>query len=244
MALTASDLVTAARQGAFGKQGAQRTPDALLLQELSAQDMMLTQLAAQVAPDLLTTITGKVTFTDTGNTNGYTLQNAVHYRDFVHLDSDDDQYTKVTILQRQYRESHPRAPAGMLRKGASAAIFYPIDPLGKRWAGSENRRWFEPSDGHEMSYSYVPLPVPITSLSDDLKAPQTAREVIVASLELRILLSAPTPDEAAIQMALQRRNEAVQLYTMMLYKYANQSGGRPTVSDLTSEELLRMRTGR
>lgn len=242
MALTASSLITAAKKRTFGSKGVQKISTSLLLEELSFQDQLLTQMAAQIAPDLLVTVTSSVTFTDAGNTNGYTLSNGIHYRDFLHKDTTDDVYRPINIVARQHRHSHAKPPAGMLRTASAAGVFYPIDPLGKEWNGSDSREWFEPAEGHTMTYSYVPMPVPITALSDTLKSPQMAREVIVSSLELTILLSnAPTRQElmpqweARTQAALSKRQGALDAYRMQLYKFVNPAGqpggGAGEVSD-------------
>jgi hypothetical protein len=223
MALTASSLIDSALQRTFGGTGAQKVSKAMLLSELSFQDQLIVQMLSQIAPDMLATTTGVIALTDGGNTNGYSLSAGIHYRDFVHFDG-DDKYTPVNIVQRKHRESYPTAPAGMMRLGSTSGVFYPIDPLGKRWGGTEDRLWFEPASSHTVSYSYVPLPAQVTSLASTLSSPDMAREAIVSSLELQILLSTPDLNEARVQGALAKRQGAMDALRMQAYKFVNPQG--------------------
>lgn len=223
MALTASSLVDSALQRTFGAQGSQKVSKAMLLSELSYQDQLIVQMFSQIAPDLLATTTGVISLTDAGNTNGYSLASGIHYRDFVH-NNNEDQYVPVNILQRKHRESFPHAPSGMVRMASSNGVFYPIDPLGKRWGTSEDRQWFEPAKGHTVSYSYVPLPTEISSLSSTLASPDIAREAIVSSLELQILMSANPMNEARVQASMLKRQGAMDALRMQAYKFVNPQG--------------------
>lgn len=234
MALTAGTLIDDALKSTIGQQGPAKIPLPMLFVELTMQDQLLTQMAAQIAPDLLATVSGSVTLTDAGNTNGYTLANGILYRDFTHIDSADDRYTPCRVVRRADRDRLPEPPALMIRTGTAAAVIYPVDPLGKRWAGSDTRTWFEPDEGHTLSYSYVAMPTPITSRSSTLKSPQMAREIIIASLELKILLSRPGPkDQLAIEAALAKRQGLMDSYRMQLYKFAAPQGlaGRNSISE-------------
>jgi hypothetical protein len=226
MALLVSTLISDARSATFGAKGRQKVSNAALVQELSYQDQILTQLASQIAPDLLARTTGTVAvLSDAGNQNGYTLEAAIHYRDFTHVDEQRERYTPISILQRQHRDVHPAAPAAMVRTGARNAVLAPIDPQGKRWSGDEERSWFNPGE-HTITYSYVPLPGRITSLTDELVTPDMARSVILPSLELVILMNNPEGNAARIEMALARRQVALQTYQFQLYKFTAPQGQR------------------
>lgn len=235
MALTASSLIQAAKQRSLGTMGRQKISDAMLLEELSFQNQLLTQMVSQIAPDLMATITGSITVTDAGNANGYTLQNGIHYRDFTHVDETDEKYVPITIVQRQHRQSSIKDPAGMVNYGSVAGVFYPIDPLRKQWDSDDARNWFEPDESHTVTYSYVPLPTPLTSLSDTLDVPDFAREVIMESLVLTILSAQigslpPAMQEAAqikIQTAMQKRRGALDAFRLQLYKLVSPQGARP-----------------
>ena len=234
MALTASALIDSALQRTYGGQGVQKISKAMLLSELSYQDQLIVQMFSQIAPDLLATTTGTITLTDAGNTNGYSLQAGIHYRDFVHDDTDDN-YIPVNIVQRKHRESRPAAPAGMVRMGSVGGVFYPIDPQGERWNTTGDREWFEPNKNHVVTYSYVPLPGQITTLSTNLSSPDMAREAIISSLELQILLSVPEMNEARIQGALAKRQGAMDALRMQAYKFIapqGQPGGKYNQNDL------------
>ena len=230
MALTASSLIDASLKRTFGAQGRQKISKAMLLEELSYQDQLIVQMFSQIAPDLLAVTTGTITLTDTGNLNGYTLQSGIHYRDFVHVDTGNEDHRKVTMLRRADRDSNPSAPAGMLRMGSVGGVFAPIDPLGKRWLGDDKRAWFEPDEGHTVSYSYVPLPTPLTSLSSTLVSPDMAREVLVSSLELTILIASPEANELRVQAALAKRQGMMDSLRMQLYKFVGPQGQHAAAS--------------
>jgi hypothetical protein len=226
MALTASTLIDAAlsRTYGHGSMGRQKVSKAMLLSELSYQDSLIVQMFSQIAPDLLATVTGTITITDLGNTNGYFLQNGIHYRDFTHIDTTLDKYVPINMIQRQHRQSNPNAPAGMLRLGATSGVFHPIDPEGKRFNGTATKNYYNADQGHTVSYSYVPLPAALTSVNDTLSAPDMAREAIVSSLELQILLASPQPNELRVQMAMAKRQGAMDALRMQAYKFMHPQG--------------------
>lgn len=233
MALTASSLITTAKQRTFGAQGRQKISDAMLLGELSYQDAEVVKMFAQCAPNLLATVTGNITITSAGNTNGYTLSNAIHYRNFVHVDATDEEYTPINIIGREHELSEVRAPAGMLRLGSSAAVFYPVDPLTKRWTGSEQREYYDSASSHTVTYSYVPLPSMLSTTSASLASPDMAREVLVESLVAAILISVDTSDfgeaqlashQLRIQRSLAMRDSSMASLRMQAYKFANPQG--------------------
>ena len=226
MALTASTLITTAKQRAFGAVGVQKVSNASLLAELSHQDMLIVQMFSQTAPDLLATIGGVITFTDIGNASGYALASGMLYRDFTHIDPDTNKPVKIMMLQRQHRDSAPANPAAMLRTNAAGAVFYPIDPANKRWADGSASQWFEPDKSHTGTYSYVQIPSSLTSLSDTLSSPDMAREVFLAALEVRILLSGKPSEEKQIRIAqavqaLQTTQISLQ---MQAYRFVQPSG--------------------
>jgi hypothetical protein len=242
MALVASALIDFALQRTYGAQGRQKISKAMLLSELSYQDQLIVQMFSQIAPDLLATTTGSITLTDAGNTNGYTLQSGIHYRDFVHTNVDDEKYNKITMIRRQDRESYPAPPAGMLRMGSVGGVFAPVDHLGKRWTGTEQRSWFDPDAGHAVTYSYVALPSALTAMSDTLASPDMAREVFISSLELTILLSQTEVNEIKVQAALAKRQGMMDSLRMQMYKFVGPQGehgrGRArTESDWVNDQV-------
>ena len=226
MALLASTLITAAKQRAFGAIGSQKISNASLLGELSHQDMLVVQLLSQTAPDLLATVGGLITFTDAGNLNGYALFAGMHYRDFTHIDPDTDKPVPINILQRQHRDSGVSDPAAMIRTNPAGAVFYPIDPANKRWAGGDTSSWFEPDKSHTGTYSYVKTPEALTTLSGTLSSPDMAREVFVTALEVRILLSGKMTEEkqAKLQIAVTALQAAQASLTIQAYRFAQPQG--------------------
>lgn len=226
MALSASTIINAAKQRAFGIIGPQKISDAALLGELSYQDQLITQMFSQIAPDLLATVSGTISLSDAGNTNGYTLESGIHYRDFAHYDGDET-YVPIEIYQRQYRDSEKASPSGTLRLSGGAAVFYPFDPLNKRWGGTDARQYFEPDEGHVVYYSYVPIASPVTSLSATLRSPDMAREVIVQSLVLSIILSRPEVSQVNLELEMAKRQGMMDSLRMQAYKFSHPAGHRP-----------------
>lgn len=243
MALTASSLITAAKKGTFGATGRQRISDALLLEELTYQDNLIVQMFSQIAPDLLATVTGTVVLTDAGNTNGYTLDDGIHYRDFVHVDSNNDTYTPIEIVQRQYQHGNISAPAAMLRSALAAAVLYPIDPQGTRWQTSGARNWFEPTSNHTVSYSYIAAPAVVATLSATLASPDMARSFLVTSLRLAIMLSDGTASETQLSAALAARQTMLESLRMQIYKYINPQGSKPMGRALSDSEWVDQQIG-
>lgn len=229
MALTAGNLIDAAKKAAFGNRGRQKISEAMLLEELNFQDRLITQMVSQVNPSLLVTLASAVSCTDSGNQNGYTLQDGIHYRDFVHVDSSDDEYVDIMIVQRQHRESRVADPAAIIEGSGATTTLYPIDPDRDRWNGSGARTWFEPDESHQFTYSYVPSPGTLSARSDSLTSPDLARELLVTSLELKVLLSqAGRLSEAAMQAALAKRRGAMDNFRMQLYKHVHPQSQRPS----------------
>lgn len=226
MALLASTLITTAKQRAFGAVGMQKVSNAALLAELSQQDMLVVQMFSQIAPDLLANKNGTITITTIGNTGGYTLSAGMHYRDFVHIDSADDKYTPINMVQRQHRDSSPRSPAGMLRTDSAAGVFYPIDPMNKRFNTTDTRQWYDPDESHTVGYSFIAIPSTLTKLSDNLDSPDMAREVFLAALEVRILLSGPVSEEKQVRVttAVQFLQAAQTSLQMQAYKFMQPQG--------------------
>ncbi len=231
MALTASTLITSAKERTFGAQGRQKISMPMLLGELTHQDQLVVQMLSQIAPDLLATVTGVVVTSDNGNLNGYTLQNGMHYRDFVHGDVTDGVYTPINMLQRKHRDSNPPSPAGMLRTGGGAAVFHPIDPVGKRWLGGDTRSWYDPALLHEVTYSYIATPPVLTALADTLASPDMSREIFVSALVVRILLSQPKGQgdeleawQVRVQAAITALQSAQSSFQMQAYKFMQAQG--------------------
>lgn len=241
MALTASALISAARKRAFGVTGRQKVSKAMLLEELSYQDQLVVQMVSQIAPDLLSRVTGSITVSDTGNTNGYTLVSGMHYRDFTHKDPSDNTYRPINILQRQHRDNLAIAhPAGMINTASAAAVFYPIDPQRRRWQTTGDRQWFEPAKSHEFTYSYIPIPAVLTAVSDTLSSPDMAREIFTSALEVVILLSNPREAETyqiRLQAALAARAAALESFRFQAYKFAQPQGQPGGVGDRLGEAL-------
>jgi hypothetical protein len=229
--MTASELITTAIQRSFGMVGQQKVSKAALLAELSSQDALIVQMFAQNAPDLLAHVDGSETVSLASNQSGYTLSSGFHYRDFTHVDPTDNDYTPITLVRRDSQDAPPRNPAGVLATGAAAGVFYPIDPQGERWQSSGSRSWFEVGEGHEIHYSYVPAATALTSLTSTLTSPDFAREALIASLILAILLSNPQTPADKLQIAMARRGETLQSVLMLAYKFGHPAGTRRGFGD-------------
>ncbi len=232
MALTAGSLIDSAKKRVFGALGIQKVSKAALLEELTYQDTQIVKMIVQSSPDLLVTTTGTITLTAAGNVNGYTLEDGIHYRDFTHVDSVTNRHIPINLLQRQYLDSLAQPPAATVRTSSAAAVFYPIDPHRKRWQTGDVRNWFDVNSPHSVTYSYVPLPQVITTLSSSLSSPDMAREALIESLKVAILISVDPPIgeeafaqyQARLQLAVVSRNESLISLRTQVYKFINPQG--------------------
>lgn len=230
MPLNAEPIIEAALARSHGIVSVHNISRAALLGELSYQDRLIVQAISQINPDMLSSLSGLIVLSDTGNQNGYTLEPAVHYRNFVHKDNTSNSFLPINIRQSLGRDSPAGlGPEAFLTFGPSAAIFHPIDPLGKRWLGGERRSWFDPA-AHSVTYSYVPQPNQLVNRWDNLSSPEVAEEVLVCSLVLSILLQSPPTNEVEvavwntrIQAAMAARDAA----RNNLYTQVARYGGHP-----------------
>lgn len=236
MSLTASALITAAKQRAYGSIGQQKVSDAMLLAELSSQDAMIFQEVSQLVPDLLATSTGNITVTFAQNSGGYTLTAGTHYRDFAHSDGQGN-FVPLTMLRRQYQDYASLVhPAGMLSLAASGAgVFYPMDPSGNRWTLAGTRPWFDAGSSHLVKYSYVAVPTVLTTLASTVASPDMAREILVNALVLAIFLSVPKVPVERVQVLMEQLKTARQNLTFQLHKFVSPAGSRPSGGAMMSE---------
>ena len=227
MALTASELIVDARTEAGGFTGAQKVSDARLLNRLSRLDQQVVQITANNAPDLLSQVTDTASISQNGNEQGYQLQDGIHYRDFVYV-NEDNETTPIQIVMKKDQDRPGIHPAAYLETNKSAAIFYPIDPLGKRWDDfSEARSWFDPDDNPEFAYSYVPPGGGLSSLSDTLGSPDMAASYLVTELVLMILLEQPNAPQAKLQELVGRAEAERQRLMTTMTKFAHGLSSRP-----------------
>lgn len=243
MSLVAGDLIAAARQRTFGAHGVQRISNGQLLAELTYQDAQIIQEISQSSPDMFAQVDGVVPCTLGENQDGYLLEEAIHYRNFTHVDTVQNKYTPIFMVGRQYQEDMVTSPAGMLTVSDSGGIFYPIDPDGARWQSGGSRSWYDQSSSHELHYSYIPAPTVLTGLSDTLTSPDIAREALVCALEMAILLANPNAPAQRVQMATQRYVGARTSLTFQIYKFAHPAGQRPSGGAETEAAWLSRQIG-
>lgn len=156
---------------------------AQLLRQLTALDQEVLTVAAQNAPGWVSVAGTPVTVVLATNPNGYSLTAALSYSDFEYVDKDGYTYPLNGVTDSQFDNPswHPAYRLEGLK-------FFPADPLGKRWAGTEARSWFK-GDGDQVLYRYVPLVTQLVAKSDTLKSPEAARAYFARSLALTIILS-------------------------------------------------------
>jgi len=224
MALTPSTLITAAKRLTFGVTGAQKIPDAMLLEEINHQEQIIVQMLSQVAPDLLSSVDGSETVTLVKNKAGYSLTAGIAYRDFTHVDTDNQTYTPITVIQRQFRDKRVTHPAITIVTGADAAVIFPVDPNGDRWLSGGTRTWFEDTSNHKIEYSYVATPTVATTLTSTLTSPDMSRQVFIAALELAVILTVPEAQDRRVAHVSNKYEVAMERLRWQAHKFVHPQG--------------------
>lgn len=217
--MKAEDIITPVKKQLHPYLGPQKISDAALLSTLGTMDEIIVQETSQVDPDGLTKVVDEVDVTTAQNRSGYRLKESTHYEDFKFVD-DDDKVMPINMVRRQDLEKATTNPAGALvsDKTFDAGRFFPADPLGKRWAGSDTRSWYNPSQNHRISYSYVPLPETPSKLSDHISSPRAAIGVLTNYVVMQALMMQTGVPQARLETAIQSFQTARQTYLMQMYK--------------------------
>jgi hypothetical protein len=190
-----------------------------VLAHLTNLDNHIVEIVHQVMPSLLSTRGGSFTVSSSKNSNGYPLENATGYSQFRYTRATDDAVWEVYVVMESDFMTPTRHPSGMIVQGTgNSRLLIPVDPLGKAWAGDEDRSWWTAS-GDTITYRYIPLPSRLTALTDEMQSPDIARGYLVASTAL-LILQMLGGDSAQLQMFAQREQSEYHTLLMQFYKMA------------------------
>jgi hypothetical protein len=216
MSLTVAEIFEDARLLAHPIGFTTQVSPTQVMAHLTNLDNYMVEIVHQIMPSLLSTLGGSLTVSDTKNLNGYELEDATGYSQFLYTKSEDDTTWEVRIVMESDFMNPTRHPSGMLVQGVgNSRLLLPTDPSNKAWSGDEDRSWWIPGDS--VSYRYVPLPSRLTKMSDELQAPDIARAWLVTSTVLLIMQMIGGTDDQ-IQMYGIREQSQLQTLIMQFYK--------------------------
>jgi len=183
---------------------------------LTTLDNYIVEIVNQTMPSLTSTLGGELTVSDAQNLNGYDLDDATGYTQFVYNRDSDDRVWEIYVVMESDFMNPTRHPSGMIVRGlGNSRLLLPTDPLGKSWSGDEERSWWKPGD--TITYRYIPLPSRFTRLTDELQAPEFARGYIVISVAL-LIMQMIGGTEAQLQMFAMKEQAEFKTFLMQLYK--------------------------
>ena len=199
MALTPLSIIEEAEGLAYPHISENATARGPLLHQLSSLEKEVVDMIVSTSPNLLAEAGGVITIVLGTNPSGYALDTTKAYMTdtFRYVDAENT-IIPIRIVPVAQFDDPPIHPAAMI----SAGSFYPCDPLGKNWAGSDARSWY-PGEGETVTYSLVDEPALVTTLSQVLVSPDLARPYFVSSLALSIVLASDSMIPAS-QIAIQR----------------------------------------
>lgn len=147
------------------------------------------------------------------NSAGYSLQPAKAYTEFRLIDTEGGA-TPIRIVPETEFDYPQSNPAGIVR----GSTFWPADPLGLRWAGTDTREFYK--SGEYIKYRYIPEPPLVSTLAQVLICPDEAQPYLLWSLVLAILLGASGVPPEKLQMVLAMRQSAKQDILLLASKRA------------------------
>lgn len=147
------------------------------------------------------------------NSAGYSLQPAKAYTEFRLIDTEGGA-TPIRIVPETEFDYPQSNPAGIVR----GSTFWPADPLGLRWAGTDTREFYK--SGEYIKYRYIPEPPLVSTLAQVLICPDEAQPYLLWSLVLAILLGASGVPPEKLQTVLAMRQSAKQDILLLASKRA------------------------
>ena len=144
---------------------------------------MMRLLLAEV-PHVVSTAADDITIVSATNAAGYSLVFGFQYQQFTHEDASGVLTPIELVTLDRLDDTQARHPAAVV---VNQTTFMPVDPLGKRWSGSETRGWYA-GDGDKILGRRAVAPVSPTSLTDTVTSPDTARDFFLHGLRLAMLL--------------------------------------------------------
>jgi len=132
---------------------------------------------------------GNPVFTDFGGTvvlvvNGQDVPGPepLGFYDFV-LTTTEGRKLPLRLTPERLQDTPATHPSGFLRGN----LFFPCDPLERRWEGSDQRPFFRP--GETLTYRYVARRLPADQPTAEARIPAGARQYVVATLAFYLLLT-------------------------------------------------------
>jgi hypothetical protein len=188
MALVAGTLIEDAELHAYPYLASPPIPRPTLLRTLQALDAEIVTLLMTEAPHALSgAASAALTIAAATNVTGYTLDPAFQHQQFMYWIASTGRYTPLTLVtvdrQDDVNAKHPAAVV------LDEVTLFPVDPLGKRWAGGETRSWFV--DGDKLYYRKVSAATTPATLSATLQSPDYAEDFFSAAMHLEVLLRYP-----------------------------------------------------
>jgi hypothetical protein len=189
-----------------------------VMSHLTTLDNYIVEIVNQTMPSLTSTVGGTLTVSDAQNLNGYDLDEALGYTQFLYQRDSDDRVWEIYVVMESDFMNPTRHPSGVIVRGlGNSRLLLPTDPLVKSWSGDEERSWWKPGD--TITYRYIPLPSRFTKLTDELQSPDFARGYIVTSVALLIMQMIGGSQEQLQMFAMKEQSE-LKTFLMQLYKQA------------------------
>ena len=184
MTLTAGTLISDAELMVYPYVPDPPLPRPSLLRVLGNLDAEMMRLLLAEVPHAVSSLAADITIVSADNAAGYTLVFGFQYQQFTHKGANDVLTPIELVTLDRLDDTQARHPAAVV---VNQDTFMPVDPLGKRWAGSETRGWYV-GDGDKILGRRATAPVSPTSLSDTVTSPDTARDFFLHGLRLAMLL--------------------------------------------------------
>lgn len=202
--MQAGSIIDDAKDRAFPHIGPQKMPEGSLLRTLASLDEDITTSVSQTAPHLLSEEASEVSITNTKNSSGYSLNDALEYTSFWILD-DDKEPTPVRVVTETASKRPQQHPAALVSASSSPPKLFPVDPQGEDWDGSDDRLYWDPD--HTLVYRYIAAFTAPTAKSDTLTSPDIARPYLTQALVVQILqMQGDTVSQNTFKREFQREN--------------------------------------
>ncbi len=189
MALAAGTLITDAELMAYPYVPDPPFPRPSLLRILGNLDAEMVRLIMAEAPHVLSCAAADITVVSASNAAGYTLVLGFQFQQFTYEDANGVLTPVEIVTLDRLDDTQAKHPAAVV---VNLGTFMPVDPLGKRWAGSESRGWYV-GNGDKILGRRATAPISPTSLASTLTSPNMTRDFFLHGLRLAMLLQVPDP---------------------------------------------------
>lgn len=203
MALTVGTLISDAELMAYPYVPDPPLPRPSLLRVLGSLDAEMVRLLLAEVPHAVSSPASDITVVSADNAAGYSLVFGFQYQQFTHEDANGVLTPIELVTLDRLDDTQARHPAAVV---VNQDTFMPVDPLGKRWSGSETRGWYA-GDGDKILGRRATAPVSPTALTDTMTSPDTAKDFFLHGLRLAMLLQytiAPGVPDNVLALARER----------------------------------------